>query len=281
MIKESIMNDNNKEEIPKVLNYRYWSYQNDEESCIEEECPCFYPPLCSKERELEWQGCFNLAIFYIIIIQIILFITTIALSDNNRNSMSPDVKTLLSFGASNSDKIWSKNQFWRLITPIALHANLIHITMNTLGQLIFCLGLEKNWGSIKFVIIYVGSGIIGCLITSSVSVMNCGVGASGALFGILGAYITFLLLKISSIPNEDRSFAYVVPFVAVLGLIGSELVESIDNIGHFAGLFGGSFISLVVLNDSLLPETGFKWKMLGVSGIVLILIIGLIFGLKQ
>ena len=279
MIKD--MNDNSKEEFPKILNYRYWGYQNDEESCIEEECPCFFPPLYSKERELEWQGCFKLAIFYIIIIQIILFIATIALSDNNRNSLSPDVKTLLSFCASNSDKIWLKSQFWRLITPIALHANLIHITMNTLGQLVFCLGLEKNWGSIKFIQIYVGSGIIGCMITSSVRVMNCGVGASGALFGILGAYITFLLLKISSIANEDRSFAYVLPFVAGVGLIGSELVESIDNIGHLAGLFGGSFISLVVLNESLPLETGFKWKMIGVTGIVFILITGLIFGLRQ
>mmetsp|Transcript_82058 Transcript_82058/g.123208 ORF Transcript_82058/g.123208 Transcript_82058/m.123208 type:complete len:83 (+) Transcript_82058:293-541(+) len=77
-------------------------------------------------------------------------------------------------------------QIWRFLTPVFLHANLMHIFSNGVFQLIFGCSLESTIGTYRTIILYFLSGIGGILFSSLIN-SYISVGASTAIFGILGA----------------------------------------------------------------------------------------------
>lgn len=125
---------------------------------------------------------------------------------------------------------------WRLITSMFLHADFTHLFFNMFALLMFGLYLEKKVGKTMFLLIYLLSGIIGGVgfeIFNEVGTV--GLGASGAIYGIIGA---LMVLE----PNL-RVYIYFVPMpIAVAGLfyalIEFAMMGAADNIGHAAHLFG-------------------------------------------
>ena len=81
-------------------------------------------------------------------------------------------------------------QWWRFITPIFLHGGLLHICVNSFSLYIIGKQLEPFYGSRRYFLIFMAAGIAGVLASFRFS-QNPSLGASGALFGLVGAGIVF------------------------------------------------------------------------------------------
>ncbi len=156
-------------------------------------------------------------------------------------SGSEDIKTLLLFGA-NSQALIKAGQVWRLVTSIFLHIGLVHLLVNMYALFIIGRQLEGFIGKTKFLIVFLGSGIIGSLL-SVVMHSAISAGASGAIFGLLGSLLYFgyhyrlylgAVLKTQIIP------------VIILNLIIGFLLPGIDNFAHIGGLVGGYLITMAL-----------------------------------
>jgi hypothetical protein len=134
-------------------------------------------------------------------------------------------------------------QFWRFVTAIFLHGSLLHIVYNLFALVFFGLILEKFIGSKKFLVVFFFSGILANII--SVNFYTSALGASGAVFGIIG---TLTLIK-----PLMTVWAFSLPmplFLASLlwaagDLLGIFMPSNIANLAHLSGLALGLIFGLV------------------------------------
>ncbi len=144
--------------------------------------------------------------------------------------------TLLNFGANFAPLVKSGGvEVLRLITSTFLHANLLHLLFNMYSLYIIGTQLENYVGKWKFLGIYFISGVSGSLLSCIFS-NNISVGASGAIFGLLGAILYFgyhYRLYLGSVLKNQ-----IIPLIIINLSIGF-LSSGIDNAAHIGGLIGG------------------------------------------
>src|SRR5215472_9315725 len=107
------------------------------------------------------------------------------------NSQNGDV--LVAYGAKYNDAIVG-GQYWRFITPIFLHANILHLSLNLLNLIILGIFVERIFGHLRFLLIYLVTGVISVIASFYFSPQEISVGASGAIFGLVGAYCLFIFM---------------------------------------------------------------------------------------
>ena len=154
---------------------------------------------------------------------------------------SEDTITLLMFGA-NFRPLVQAGEVWRLATSMFLHIGIIHLLVNMYSLLIIGRQLESFLGKWKFLIVYLGSGILGSLL-SVVIHSSISAGASGAIFGLLGSLLYFgyhYRLYLGTVLKSQ-----VIPIIIINLLIGF-MVPGIDNFAHIGGLVGGYLITMAV-----------------------------------
>lgn len=132
-----------------------------------------------------------------------------------------------------------KGEIWRLITSTFIHANLFHIFFNMYA--LFMVGplIEKYYGKIKYLIIYICSGILGSLFSVVLS-NNLSVGASGAIFGLFGSMLYFGYKYRATLDGFLKS--NIIP-VILLNLFLGFIMTNIDVFAHIGGLIGGILVS--------------------------------------
>ncbi len=128
-------------------------------------------------------------------------------------------------------------ELWRLLTPVLLHASVPHILFNMYALFIFGPGLERNFGHWRFLILYVLGGFAGNVLSFLLS-NGYSVGASTAIFGLVGAEGIFLYQNRKLFGNQFRRAIGNVIFVVAVNLFLG-LTPGIDNWGHVGGLLGG------------------------------------------
>jgi rhomboid protease GluP len=145
---------------------------------------------------------------------------------------------LIDFGAKENSSIMA-GQFWRLFTPIFLHSDIVHLGLNC--YLLYALGcdVEKMYGRVKFITVYLTAGIIGN-IASFIFSYNPAVGASGAIFGLLGTLLYFGLERPAIFKVY---FGYNVIITIVANLAYGFSRPGIDNFAHIGGLIGGFLVT--------------------------------------
>ncbi|MCH2192842.1 rhomboid family intramembrane serine protease [Kordia sp.] len=169
------------------------------------------------------------------------------------NIISPTPQELLEIGGNRRPEVLH-GEYWRLFTSTLIHAGLMHLLLNIFGIGLGGVSLEKILGPVKLVFIYIVCGILASLASIYWHENTVSVGASGAIFGLYGLLLAFLIFKI--IPKYDRSH-----FWMLLGLFGGiSLLLGIfsagtDNAGHFGGLFSGFGIGMFLI---LLNKNGLK-----------------------
>ncbi|HYY44949.1 MAG TPA: rhomboid family intramembrane serine protease [Actinomycetota bacterium] len=134
-------------------------------------------------------------------------------------------------------------QWWRLATPMVLHANVLHIFMNMYVLWIYGPAMEQAFGPARFLGLYVVAGLAAS--ASSYAFGSCfvlGVGASGAIFGVVGVLLVFLYHR------RRAQFVYhylrgVMVFV-VANLVLGFLIPSIDVVAHIGGFLAGVILGL-------------------------------------
>jgi len=128
-------------------------------------------------------------------------------------------------------------QLWRFVTPVLLHASVPHILFNMYALVIFGVGLERQFGHWRFLLLYVLGGFAGNVVSFLLS-NGYSVGASTAIFALVGAEGIFLLQNRELFGRQfGRAIGNVIFVVAVNLLLG--LTPGIDNWGHVGGLLGG------------------------------------------
>jgi rhomboid protease GluP len=128
-------------------------------------------------------------------------------------------------------------QLWRFVTPILLHASIPHILFNMYALVVFGVGLERQFGHWRFLLLYLLGGFAGNVVSFLLS-NGYSVGASTAIFALVGAEGIFLLQNRELFGRQfGRAIGNVIFVVAVNLLLG--LTPGIDNWGHVGGLLGG------------------------------------------
>lgn len=142
-----------------------------------------------------------------------------------------------------------RGEVWRFLTSSFLHAGLIHLAINMYALFIFGNFFERQFSGKKLFSVYVIAGITGSILSFAItlfsvfvglkdpSILKVGVGASGALFGILG----YLLVT----PNLNIDKQRLLSILLLNIFIGVMFHQIIDNGAHVGGLLGGMCISFV------------------------------------
>jgi len=177
-------------------------------------------------------------ITYIIISLCILLFGAMYMFGNG----SEDKLTLLAFGA-NLDLLVESGQIYRLFTCIFLHIGIFHLVCNMYSLCVIGKEVESLYGKLKFLIIYILSGICGSILSLAFNANTISAGASGAIFGLLGAMLYFGYYYRTYLGASIKSS--VLP-VIILNLIIGFLNPGIDNSAHIGGLVAGIFSSMLV-----------------------------------
>jgi rhomboid protease GluP len=148
--------------------------------------------------------------------------------------------SLTDLGAKDNAKI-ILGEYWRFFTPMFLHGGILHLGLNSYFLYIVGPQVERSYGSLRFAAIYFLSGFAGSIASFALT-PSPSIGASGALFGVIGALIPLLYRNRDVLGNTRRQITSIVEVIAVNLLIGF-LVPDIDNWGHVGGLLGGLALS--------------------------------------
>ena len=135
-------------------------------------------------------------------------------------------------------------EYWRLITPIFFHAGWLHFFFNMYALYIVGRQIERPLGYARFLMIYFFSGIAGG-IASFLFNPSYSLGASGAIFGLIGALAVFLYRHTRLLGPVGRSMLSNVVAIIVLNLLIS-FTPGIDLWGHLGGLVTGSALAWLI-----------------------------------
>lgn len=141
------------------------------------------------------------------------------------------------FGARINEAI-KAGQLWRLFTPALLHGSITHIFFNMYALLSFGTNLEQYFGRWRFLTLYVLGAFAGN-VASFLFTDGYSVGASTAVFGLVGAQGIFLYQNQKLLGRQGRKAIGNIIFVAAFNLIIIGSLPYIDNWGHIGGLVGG------------------------------------------
>jgi rhomboid protease GluP len=186
------------------------------------------------------------------------------------------------------------NQWWRFVTPMFVHIDILHLFMNMFSLLILGPFVEKLYGSAKFVVFWVATGIagtIGSYLTVRPSLAHGALGsfifhgadvpsagASGALFGLVGVLFVFGIKFRHELPEGfKRVFGTgLLPIILINLFIGFIGRSFIGNSAHLAGLFSGAALALFV--DYRRPGARASittiWRVLQVISLAVIVVAG-------
>ncbi|MGN1400724.1 MAG: rhomboid family intramembrane serine protease [Bacillus sp. (in: firmicutes)] len=154
---------------------------------------------------------------------------------------SESTLTLVEFGAKYNPAIVD-GEWWRFLTPVFVHIGLLHLLMNSVALLYIGGEVEKMFGSVRFIFIYLFAGFAGVL-GSFIFNPAISAGASGAIFGCFGALLYFGLTN----PKLFfRTMGTNIIVLVLINLVFGFTFSGIDNAGHIGGLIGGFLASAVV-----------------------------------
>ncbi len=138
-----------------------------------------------------------------------------------------------------NSNVIEQNEIWRLFTSMFMHGDLNHLISNMFGLLIFGTYIEQSLSKIKYLFIYVISGLIGNLFTLLLYPRNViSFGASGAIFGIIGVVAVIIYI-------EGDKFFLLLATLYLLYFIASSFAPGINLWAHLFGLASGSIFAFV------------------------------------
>lgn len=134
-------------------------------------------------------------------------------------------------------------QYYRLFTAMFYHGGIIHLLLNCYSLYVVGTQMESFLGKIKFLIVYLASGLIGALCSMAFIGNATSVGASGAIFGLLGSMLYFGYHYRVYLGNVMKS--QIIPLIALNLAIGF-MSTGIDNAAHIGGLVGGALMTMAL-----------------------------------
>ncbi|EHJ01541.1 Rhomboid family protein [Clostridium sp. DL-VIII] len=186
---------------------------------------------------------YNILTFILIGINIVVFLLTAFISGN---IFDIDTRVLIYFGAKINILI-DHGEIWRLLTCAFLHSGLIHIVCNMYSLYIIGPQIEQIYGIRKYLIIYLISCITASISSYFLNPNGIAIGASGGIFGLMGALLAFALIERNRI--QKKFLSSLLQIIAINLFIGLS-IKNIDNFAHIGGLVGGivsGYISYILV----------------------------------
>jgi len=181
--------------------------------------------------------------------------------------IGPNGMTLVVFGAKDFILITRNYQLYRFVLPIVLHSGIIHLLMNLFVQLRYGIYLERKWGTFKLLLLYVISGIGSVILSCLLKPSSISVGASGALAGLLGAHLVFIIVSWNKLEeNFRRNTLFQLIFWIVILISSGIGTLYIDFFGHLGGLLVGSLFSLILFGRE--HNDAYKGKVAQIVGVI-------------
>jgi membrane associated rhomboid family serine protease len=125
------------------------------------------------------------------------------------------------------------SQRWRLLTSMFIHVNLLHLAFNMFALMMFGTPLEERYGKLRFLGLYLVSGLMGGAFTLAFGGFGVSAGASGAIFGIMGALLAVVIRH--RMQEQLQSLLILLGINFVLGLSS----RRINMLAHIGGLVAG------------------------------------------
>jgi len=201
--------------------------------------------------------------------------------------------TLISFGAKVNSLINNDGEWWRFVAPVFLHGNVAHLLMNMYGLWVLGPYVERLYGSAKFVFFWVLTGVAG-VVASYLSVQPelarsggaaaqflfkfndaVSVGASGALFGLIGVLFVFGIKYRRELPDGfKQAFGTGMLPTILLNIFIGYIIPVIDNAAHLGGLVAGAALALVINYKRIGPRqpVAYVWHGLQAAALLLVVI---------
>jgi membrane associated rhomboid family serine protease len=168
----------------------------------------------------------------------------------------PDILTLADCGAKETTLLIN-GDYYRIISPIVLHSGIVHLIVNIMSLLATGIKLERAYGTLKIIIIFVVAGIMGELFSALFNPNAVGVGASGATMGITGSLFGEFFHNYKKIKNDGNNskFWYLIKLIlntVIEAAIG--LIPLVDNWAHIGGVIGGVLVSSILFSGTTIDR---------------------------
>jgi len=170
---------------------------------------------------------------------------------------------LLRFGAL--PPTLDRAEWWRLFTAMFVHIGMFHLLFNMWALHLFGRSIEQRFGAARYLALYLGAGLLGSAASLAFTAGGIRAGASGGVFGILGAWVAVFL-------QHRRHPEARAQLTSLFVLVGINLsfgftVRGIDNAAHLGGLLAGFLIASGV--ELSLRKRGPAWTVAGMAGYAL------------
>ena len=160
--------------------------------------------------------------------------------------MTEDAGFMLQHGAMYAPDILYNGKYYELFTSMFLHFGFSHLMNNMVMLLVIGYSLEPEIGKIRFLLIYLGSGLMGNLVSAWFDVSQgsyaVSAGASGAIFGIVGALL-YVAIRNHGRVGEISTRGLVL--MAGLSLYYGFTAQGVDNAAHIGGLISGFLLAVL------------------------------------
>lgn len=186
----------------------------------------------------------------LIVANIIVYLLLTVIGDTQ------DANFMAEHGAMYPEYVIYDGQFWRILSSMFMHFGILHLTNNMVMLGASGVIVEKAMGHFKFLITYIFAGICGGLFSLLVMIQKqdfaVSAGASGAIFGLVGALVWVVIRNKGSYEGISRQGMI---FMVIIMLYYGVSSAGVDNWDHLGGLIGGFLISIVLYRKKVYNES--------------------------
>lgn len=189
-----------------------------------------------KQRFFQWKQLPYITIFLVAVNVILFLICTFT------------GEMLYNVGGLSPKSFFDDRQYFSIMTALFLHADIHHLANNMLLLAGLGMMMEKDIGHMKFAILYLIAGLGGNVVSLSYKLFADewyvnSIGASGAVFGLVGALLAMVLCRTESMPNVTWQRILI---VIVYTLYSGTRTSNIDNAAHVGGFLAGFLAGLLI-----------------------------------
>ncbi|MDO5674476.1 MAG: rhomboid family intramembrane serine protease [bacterium] len=172
----------------------------------------------------------------LVVVNLLIFAAMVA---TGVDMLQPDGRMVISWGA-NFGPYTTNGQWWRLLSSMFLHFGILHVGLNMWALYYSGRVVERLFGNGRFALLYLIAGLSGSIASLLWNPMVNSAGASGAIFGVYGALLAFMLDRRNQVPKAIMKEQRLGVLIFILYSLGFGLrQEGIDNAAHIGGLAGG------------------------------------------
>lgn len=253
--------------------------------------PASVPPVVPPQRvQLSLPVSQPRAVYVLLAINVLMYVVSLLLANRlsaqviDQRAIDPFTAALYFLGAKENGAI-NAGQWWRLLTPMVLHGSVFHLLFNSWALYALGADVERVYGTARFLATYLLAGLAGSIASYVFNPGSLSVGASGAIFGMLGALAAFSYTSRSLIGAEaSRMQLGQMATLAAINLAFGFAVPNIDNSAHIGGLIVGGLVGFALAPRYVVARRGYQpsversgsavWGW-GIAAVTLVVLIGL------